>query len=126
MSRVNKRFGSLTVDHLATLGQLSLDKTSMTQATAITSGVTLNAPSGFITTVSTTLATNGSASFSVTNDNIKASSMVLANIVDYTGSNGIPSVIVDNITTGSFSVVLRNSHINNPLNGAVKLGFLSL
>lgn len=122
----NHRFAALTVNRKATINELSISKSSITQGTAITSGVTINTPAGFISTVSSTLVTHGSVSFAVTNGYVDASSLVLANVVNYAGTNGTPSVIVEDVTQGSFNITLRNSHVNNPLNGVVKIGYTVL
>ena len=102
------------------------DKAAITQSTSLTSGVTINSPVGAITTISTSLATQGNLSFTCTNSSVDANKYVMANIISYTGSNGTPSIIVDDITKGSFLVNVRNSHITAPLNGALKLAFLVL
>ena len=103
--------------------EISLKKATVTKATAITSGVTLNSPAGVITTVSSTLATNGSASFSVGNSFVKADSLVLGNIVNYSGSQGSPFARIQGVTNGSFSVAIRNVDDVNALNGAIKFGY---
>lgn len=103
--------------------EISLKKATVTQATAITSGVTINSPAGVITTVSSTLATNGNAAFSVSNSFVKADSLVLGNIVNYAGSQGAPFARVQNVQNGSFSVAIRNVDDVGALNGAIKFGY---
>jgi hypothetical protein len=113
-----KSFGSIDTKRIT-----FTNKGAVTQATSLTSGVTLNSPVGSISTISTSLATSGNLAFVCTNACVKAGDYVFANIIDYAGSNGTPSVIVDNITRGSFAINVRNSHPTAPLNGAVKIGF---
>jgi len=105
--------------------EISIRKATVTQATAITSGVTLNSPAGVITTFSSAnlLSTNGNASFSVNNSFVNSDSLVLGNIVNYAGSTGAPVARVQGVTNGSFSVVIRNVDDVYPLNGAIKFGY---
>jgi hypothetical protein len=102
-------------------------KATVTQGTSITTGVTASAPAGVITTFSAALAADASAEFTVTNTFVSASSVVLANIVDYAGTdstNGIPVVKVDTIGAGSFKIVISNAHSANALSGVLKIGFI--
>jgi hypothetical protein len=102
-------------------------KTTVTQGTSITTGVTASAPAGVITTFSAAIAAQASAEFTVTNTFVSASSVVLANIVDYAGTdstNGIPVVKVDTIGAGSFKIVISNAHSTNALSGVLKVGFI--
>ena len=93
----------------------------VTQATSITNGVTVNAESGVITTVSSTLASNASASFVVTNSKVLASSQVLVS-VNYAG-NGIAYATTSAIADGSFTVKLYNVHASAALNAAIGVHF---
>lgn len=116
--RTNKEFGVITAS------QINLSsKGSVTQSGSLTSGVTLHSPVGAIRTVSTTLATAGSAVFTCANSAVTTSKYVMANIIDYSGSAGTPSIIVDNITKGSFAVNVRNSHDTQALNGSLNIAF---
>jgi hypothetical protein len=102
-------------------------KTTVTQGTSITTGVTASAPAGVITTFSAAIAAEASAEFTVTNTFVSASSVVLANIVDYAGAdstNGIPVVKVDSIGSTSFKIVISNAHSTNALSGVLKVGFI--
>jgi len=119
----NKEYGVLTAGLVNTSQIAYSNKGAVTQAGSLTSGVTLNSPVGAIRTVSTTLGTSGSAMFTCANSVVTASKYVMANIIDYTGSNGTPSVIVDNITKGSFAVSVRNSHPTAALNGSLNIAF---
>ena len=123
MSKTFHDFGSINVNSLTTLNKVSVAKATVSQATAITSGVTLNSPAGFITAVTSTLATLGNAKFTVTNNCVNSSSIVLANIVNYSGNSGIPVISVNNINNGTFVVSLNNAASTGALNGIVKVGF---
>lgn len=127
MSRSSKAaysMGQLTVDRLLP-NQVTITKSSQTQGTSITTAVTHNAPAGTIKTVSTNLATGGTARFTVNNSFVQPSSLVLANITNYSVSatQGSPSVFVSNVTQGSFSIVLKNLDWTYPLGGNVSIGY---
>ena len=101
-------------------------KGAATQDTSITTEVALNAASGIVTTVSATTAADASSSFTVTNTSVLATSIVLANIVNYAGTDGVPSVIVEDIAAGSFKITIYNGHSTDALNGVLKIGFVVL
>jgi hypothetical protein len=117
-----KRFGTAIVDTI-TASRVIMSKDSVTQITSITTGVTLNKNSGFVSTVSSTLAADVSATFTVTNSFVKAGSIVQCNIVNYTGTTGLPSVRVNAIADGTFDIILSNNHSSAVLNGVVKVAF---
>lgn len=94
---------------------------NVTQSSSITSGVTVNAEAGVITTVSSTLASNASAVFVVTNSKVLAGSKVLVS-VQYAG-NGIAYATISAVADGSFSVKLYNVHASAALNAAVAVHF---
>lgn len=126
MSKTLHTFGALTVNGLTTLNKINVSKSTVSQSTSITSGVTLDTQSGIITSVTSTLATFGNASFTVTNNSVSTDSLVLGNIVNYSGSNGIPTARIQAITSGSFTVTLSNASGTSALNGTVKIGYLVL
>lgn len=104
--------------------KLTLSKGSVTQATSITTAVTCNASAGYITTVSTTLAANGSATFKVNNTHVSTDSCVVANISNYAGTTGIPVITVDNVAAGEFSITVTNVNDTNALNGTIRISFI--
>jgi hypothetical protein len=123
----SQRFGSVRANQLIS-NEFSLTKANITQATSITSGVTCHGNSGIISTINTTLAAGAKTSFAVTNSRVAASSVVLANIVGYSGNAGCPLVRVEGITAGSYSISLTNmfdaSTSGSALNGVVKIGYI--
>lgn len=118
---------SLDITGNTTTYGITIDgKTTVQQATSITTGVTINRPAGVISTVSATTASNTISTFTVTNAAVGASSIVLANIIDYTGNpgaHGMPGINVNNIASGSFDIHLKNP-TGAPLAGNVTIGFL--
>jgi hypothetical protein len=97
---------------------------NVTQGTSITTGVTVNALNGVITTVSSTLAANAKTSFTVTNPNILAGSKILVSVEYDEAATGIPVVGVADIAAGSFKVVLSNGAGAAALNNVVKVHYL--
>lgn len=103
---------------------VALSKGTVTQLTSITTGVALEYPAGEIATVSlTTAASTTAGTFTVTDSYVKADSLVLANIVDYTGTTGFPAILIDDVVAGSFKITVRNLDTAAALNGVVTIGF---
>ena len=82
------------------------NKGTVTQATSITTAVTLNTLSGVITSVSSTLASLGEATFTVNNSLVKSTSVVLVS-TEYTGA-GNADVTVGAVANGSFTITIAN------------------
>ena len=100
------------------------DTANVTQGTSITTGVTVNALNGIITTVSTTLAAATTTNFTVTNSDVLATSKILVSLEYDEAATGIPVVRVSDIVAGSFKVVLANASAAAALNNVVKIHFL--
>lgn len=99
---------------------------TVTQLTSITTGVTLNATKGLITTFTPSTAALGATTFTVTNNTTSATANVEAYVVDYGGTiltNGVPSVIVKNRTATAFDIVIVNTHATNALATSLVIGF---
>lgn len=108
-------------------GGIVLPHSSVTQLTSATTGVETEGSSGVITTFASTLASELSSSFTVSNESVTADSVVLVSIVDYSGvyaTNGLPIVSVNSVVQGGFDVVLINAHGTAPLAGTVSISFL--
>lgn len=119
-SRVKYDFGSLN------LGKFAIDKANVTQASSNTTAVTITTQAGIITSQSMTTAANSVLQFTVGSTMVSANSVVLANLMNYAGSAGLPSLYIDNTTNGSFVVTIQNHHDSAALNGAVKISYLIL
>lgn len=98
-------------------------KGTVTQLVDVTTAVTINAAAGIVTTFTETLAANGAQAFTVNNSFVGPDTIVLATIQDYTGTTGLPTVIVDNIASSSFQLVVQNGG-SAALNGILKISFL--
>lgn len=101
------------------------DTGTVTQATSITTGVTLSTMSGQITTVSTTLAAGSDATFQVTNTKVAATDVVVAHLAS-TSSAGTPVVVVSAVAAGSFDLTITNLHAANALNNTLTINFAVL
>ena len=94
----------------AGLGYASGAGGAVTQLTSITTGVTLNAVCGTITTVSMTLAAGVDASFTLTNSAISANDVVVVSVKSYGGTaDGIPIAAVQSTAAGSCVINIRNT-----------------
>jgi hypothetical protein len=101
---------------------------NVTQTGTITTGVTVDALNGKITTVPSTLAADTVTGFTVTNPNVNARSKIFLS-VQYNdavspGASGIPVASVDDILNGSFRLVLSNSSSVDALNNVVRIHYL--
>lgn len=97
---------------------------TVTQGTSITTGVTVNATQGKITTVSlTTAASTVAGPFTVTNSKVLATSVVTVTVEYATGKTGFPVALVEAVAAGSFKVRLLNAHTSGALNDVVKIHF---
>jgi hypothetical protein len=101
------------------------DNGTVTQATSITTAVTLNTFNGVITTVSSTLAANATTFFTVNNSNVTATSRILVTAQYDEAATGIVVLSVSDIAAGSFKVVISNGG-SAALNNVVRVHFMIL
>lgn len=106
-------------------GGVVLAKGTVTQITAITTGVTVDAPAGVITTVSSTLAAGSNATFIVTNSFVTATSVIQLT-VDDSATAGLAKLNVQTVGAGVFSVNVTNIHSANAFNNLLKVHFVVL
>ena len=95
---------------------------TVTQATSITTGVTINALCGTITTVSQTVAAGAEADFTVTNSFVGADDVVVACIKTHT-SAGTFAVSVATVAAGSFVLRLTNMSSGTAGNNVLVINF---
>jgi len=117
---INARVTSQKVDEIIdvvnALNNSADNNGTVTQLTAITTPVTLDAWQGVITTVSSTLAGNSNTVFTVNNSNVKAGSVIT--LTCQNSGAGIAVLNVESIVDGSFAVRIYNvsaSAFNNTL-----------
>jgi len=100
-------------------------QTAVTQASSITTGVTCDAYSGVITTVSQTVAAGAEAEFTVTNAKVAATDVIVACIKTHT-SAGDFIVGVSAVAAGSFKLRLTNLHASTAGNNVLVINFTVL
>lgn len=97
---------------------------AVTQITSSSTGVTLNAKRGQITTVALTTAAGAEERFTVTNSKVAAVDIVVVGTT-YAGA-GTPAISVVATAAGSFDIVITNLHAANALNEVVVVNFMVL
>ena len=101
---------------------------NVTQTGTITTGVTVKALNGIITTVNFNLAPDSITSFIVTNPNVVAGSKILLSvqyfIINSPSGSGIPVASVGTIATGSFQLILSNGSSLDSVDGVRKIHYL--
>lgn len=96
---------------------------AVTQATSITTGVTLSNFTGQITTVSQTVAAAAEAEFTVTNTKVTATSVVAVCIGTH-ASTGTFTATVSAVASGSFDITLANHHASAAGNDTLVINFI--
>jgi hypothetical protein len=100
------------------------DTANVTQLTAITTAVTVNAHNGIITTVSSTLAGGSNAAFTVNNSKVTTASKILLT-VNHPGA-GIPVLITEAVANGSFAIRIYNVSASTAFNNILEISYLIL
>lgn len=96
----------------------------VTQITSAVTAVTLDNLVGIVTTVALTVAADDDVSFTCNNSTVLTDDdVLLCSITDYTGSDGLPQVIIDNVVTGSFLLTVQNCGVA-ALDGAVRISIM--
>lgn len=105
--------------------QLNITKAVLvTQITSLATAVTSNGYSGTIATVSSTLAANTSATFTVNNNLCLAANRVQLQLVSYTGTQGGLVLMVSNILANSFDVTIRNTDAALAQDGVITFSYM--
>ena len=106
------------------VAQLNIGPSStVTQITNRSTGVTINATSGQITTDSTSLAAAAEATFTVTNDKVSATSVIA--LCQASGSTTATSKpLVGAVADGSFDITLTNLHASTADTAAMVINFV--
>jgi len=100
---------------------LVLTKGAVTQTSSRSTAVTLNTPTGVITSDTTSLAAGASAVFTVTNSYSKADSIISLTAA----SNHIVILTVESIAAGSFAIRVYNASAS-PITTAIKIQYTIL
>ena len=105
------------------VGGLTLSgRGTVTQITSATTGVTVNAKAGAITTVVQNIAAAGEVEFTVTNSTVAATSVVVAAIASGS-TGGTTHVYVKSISAGSFVLGIANLHATVAETGTLVINF---
>ncbi len=110
----------------ATLGGNSLVSSNrgiVTQIGGPTQTVTLNGPSGVITTDTLVHAGQSNIFFTLNNTSLVSSSVLQLSIVQYTGSTGIPYVTASAVSANSCNIIVWNVATAAVLNGNIQIAF---
>lgn len=98
------------VSSKAGIGYAAGDGSTATQTTSRTTGVTINALTGGITTNNASLAAEASADFVVTNNKVAITDSVI--VSQRSGSNGGGTIVaVSAVAAGSFSIRVHNGNV---------------
>lgn len=89
------------------VGYSTGDGGTVTQATSKSTGVTLNTLSGQITMNNASLAADAEVTFTVTNDKVTASDVVIVNHQSVGNENYIP--FVSRVSAGAFNITVSNA-----------------
>lgn len=95
---------------------------AVTQATSISTGVTLSKVCGQVTTVAATTAAAAEDTFTVTNTTVAATDVVVMTTT-YAGG-GTPIVYCKKVAAGSFDITISNLHATAALDAALVINFV--
>lgn len=96
---------------------------AVSQATDRTTGVTINAVCGTITTQATSLAALARVRFVVTNSAVAIGDVIVLSIQSGPTTTGATIALVDTVAAGSFGITLYNSHATVADTGAAIINF---
>ena len=96
---------------------------TVTQATSITTGVTLNTKRGVITTFDPALAAAAEQEFVVTNSECHAGDVVVISVGSGPSDNEHVMAFISAVSEGSFSIVISNLATTNQADGAMAINF---
>jgi hypothetical protein len=100
---------------------------AVTQQSNRTTGVTINAPTGTITTNNASLAAEATAKFTVTNNAVAIGDVVV--VSQQSGANGGGTIVhVTTVANGSFEIAVHNGNVaaGTAETGAILINFVVL
>lgn len=113
-----------TIASTGTIGYATGAYGTVTQQNNKTTGVTVNTPSGQITTANAQMSPSANAVFVVTCSAVSSKDVVIINVASG-GTLGAYNVFIVSIADGSFTVELKNV-TNNAYSEAIKLNYAIL
>ena len=99
------------------------DRGTVSQATNISTAVTIDRASGTITTQGATAAAGDEHTFTVNNSVVRATDVPIVAVAAYAGA-GTPRAIVDRVAAGSFRINITNVHTADALNATMTINFI--
>lgn len=99
------------------------NKANVTQITSETTGVTVNANTGVITTFALTTAAQAKTVFTVTNSVVTTDSLISVSLIYDEAAAGIPVVSVSDVANGSFKIIIANADATLALDDLAKIVF---
>lgn len=119
--------GIVSTSASAGIGYATGAGSSVTQATNRSTGVTINAISGTITTTTTSLAAQTSAEFTVTNSAVAIGDVIVVSqqsgSSNVAGAAGVTDVVVVTVAAGSFILSVQNDSTTTAETGAIIINF---
>ena len=103
-------------------GGLQFPKATVTQQTSLATGVTLHSTAGVITTQNVVLD-GANETFTVTNNRVSSSSVVLVSLQGYESAAGNPVVYASSVDDGSFDITITNGPAQ-VTSGPMEIGFI--
>lgn len=115
--------GTLPCDNILNIGGTAQyrNRGTVTQITSISTGVTLNATSGTITTVSQTIAAGAEGVFQVTNSAVGANDVIILSMSNAGAGTFIAAV--SQVAAGSFTITITNLDAAAAGNSALTINF---
>lgn len=123
-SSLNNGNSNIYIKNLNSIGQHNRTYVeTVYQTINKTNSVNLNKEYGIIQLIDTTTPHGTNYEFVCNNDKVKENDLINISLVNYTGSNGLPLIIIKNVYNSSFIISVSNIHQNTDLNGIIKCGF---
>jgi hypothetical protein len=104
---------------------LTVDSGTKT-ATATAGAATLNKGSGIITSEALSTAAGATYTLTITNSTIAATDLVFASVQLGTATTGTPVITTTTVSANTIVIVVQNVHATAPLNGTIKISFISV
>lgn len=111
----------------ATVSALHVDtgtKTAVATGTGATGAATLNKMSGVITTAALTTAAGAGYALTLTNSDIAAADIVMADVQFGTSTTGSPGLTTVATAAGSCVITVQNFHATAAVNGTLVISFV--
>ena len=100
------------------------DRGAVSQATDITTAVTINRAAGTITTQDPALAAAGETEFTVNNSVVEAGDVVAISIASGPADDEHVMAFVSSVSAGAFTIALTNLAAANQADGAMVINFI--